>query len=158
MQQEKQQAFKSTKMVLENIGVAKLGTKQSPNDPFEGKAIAKILRTNSDVDHVVVKWDSIYERPSVTFDPNGSRGMIAEFIFIYTYDWDSIRKADKKMEESSKKLGVKPVGNMDLAEINLELLYVHGVSEEMLNEYKTIYARRALLAQKRDLYEAEEEL
>ena len=84
--------------------------------------------------------------------------MIAEFIFIYTYDWDSIRKADKKMEESSKKLGVKPVGNMDLAEINLELLYVHGVSEEMLNEYKTIYARRALLAQKRDLYEAEEEL
>lgn len=39
----------------------------------------------------------------------------------------------------------------------MSLLYVHGLTENEPNEYKTIYARRALLAQKRDLYEAEEE-
>ena len=158
MQQEKQQAYRSTMMVLENIGVAKLGEKQQPSKPFEGKAIAKVVRASGDVDHVVVKWDDIHERPYVVFDPNGGRGMINEYVFIYTYDWGAINKADKKIGDISKKLGIKPVSNMDLVEVNLELLYVHGLTENELNEYKTIYARRALLAQKRDLYEAEEEL
>lgn len=148
--QEKQPELRSTKLVLENLGVAKLGKKTEPTVPFKGAAVAKVIRSNHDVDHVAVRWDDARERPYVVFDPNTSRGLIMEFVFFYTYDWPELEKANSRLTEQSLKVGVKPVEGMELSEVNLELLYVHGVEETLLNQYQNIHSRRALLAQKRN--------
>ena len=141
---------------MENIGVAKLGAKSKPNEEFTGKAIAKVLRFNGDSNYVVVVWDSIREKPSVVFDPCSASGMVSEFIHIHTYDWDEIRKKDEALAENSKRIGVKRIHDMDLSEINIELLYIHGMKQEKLDQYKSIVSRQALLAQLRSTYEQDE--
>lgn len=149
MQQEKQLQYKGTNDVLEFIGASEIGEKNSPNKPFDGRAIAKVIRNTSDVDMVAVMYDTTYERPYVIFDPNCNDGLVVEFVFVYTYDWNGIKDADAEMKSPSY-VSDKPISSMKAEEVDVELMYVYGMKEAEVKEYRTVASRKALLAQKRD--------
>lgn len=149
MQQEKLPQYKGTQEVLEFLGMSVIGDKQDPCRPFSGRAMAKVIRNNANVDMVAVMYDTTYERPYVIFDPNCNDGLISEYVFIYTYDWDGVNKADDEMK-SEAHVKPKSVHTMKAEEVDIELMYVHGLTEEAIKEYKTLASRKALIVQKRD--------
>lgn len=147
MQQDRQQLNNENRFLLEHIGQSIMGEEVSPNVGFREYGIAKIKRLGGRIDYVVVKWDNDRFIPHVCFDPNCTKGTIAEILSVFIY----ARKDDPiEVEEKPKAEFPTPdVKTMSHEDMKYELMFLHGLKEEEVKEYKNTLTRRAKVIEMR---------
>ena len=133
------------KFVLEHIGMPKLGREVEVGTVFSGNAIAKVSKSGGREFYVAVKWDDVNECMKLIFDPYTTSGFIVRYEKLYIYD----KEQAPIVVITPPTHSVKDPKTMKEDEIKIELLYVHGLTEEQYSELSNLSNRKAKVAELR---------